>query len=65
MHLEKTSHDIVNAIESKLNLVHNKQETKTMKKTLTKPNFTSHLHQLPKRFIMFKLSTPNNIVPSI
>jgi hypothetical protein len=65
MHPKKTSHDIVNAIESKLNLVHNKQETKTMSKTTMKPNFASHHHQPLKSSIMFKLSTLNNVVPSI
>jgi len=45
MHPKITSRDVVNAIESKFNLVHNKQETKTMKKNhnKTKFHFTSPL----------------------
>lgn len=39
MHPKRASRDIVNAIESKFNLVHNKQKTKTMKKNHNKSKF--------------------------
>ncbi len=39
IHPKRASHDIVNAIENKLSLVHNKQETKTMRKNHNKTKF--------------------------